>query len=269
MIKSRLIVEGYKSLALTSHENLFEFSHGAIENRVDGLNIDLWLTTDDVPVIITAVNNSGLVKLWNLHTNKYTALFIYKVSFSELSDYRLADKITPVPTLIDFLQGFGQQNEMYLCFNIKQNSDKLVKNLFVNLRECGVKAPVEISSYFFELKHVIDYWSMMLGVSHISFCVNLRDFCLLTDQRFLTDMKTSNNNICFDLGVLLSYPEETKELAIELKNLGKKVKCQSSVYFRDLESPELYRKILESGCDTLISCDFMRLIKYNLEESVN
>ena len=253
MLDNRLIVEGYINRSSFDSENILDHYRTALKHHINGIKLDLWMTEDEVPVIINACNATGLVKLWNIVNNKFVAVFIHKVSFDDLNNYRLSDRCTRVISLDEFLKELGEQTEMYIDFEIKQESDRLIEQLLTKVRQHSVQTPLELSSYFGHLKHVIHYWCNALNLPQYPFCVNMGNHSSITDKRFTNDMKISDNNICIDLDLALCYPEETKAFVAELRNMGRNIKCQSSAVLADIENSELYVKLVDIGFDTFVS----------------
>ena len=122
--KNYLYIEGHRGVNRELPENTIESYKRAIEYNLDGIELDVWLTKDKIPIIIhggengeiqNTLNNNGIVNNYNL---------------SQLKSFRTIKGNLTIPTLEEVFQLC--KNKIFINveikdFQIEETFNKVIK----------------------------------------------------------------------------------------------------------------------------------------------
>lgn len=263
MSTTPLIIEGHRGFPSRAHENTLDGFRIALEEGISGIEFDIWLTLDRVLVIAHGCNNQGLDKLWDPIKQQYIYVFIPKTTFTQLKQYRIADKKTEVCTLEDVFDAIGYQTSMYLNIEIKPDSDKIVEEAIKLIKKKKVTAKLEFCTFVHRLKPVVKHWCTQLERQDIGFTYNIHYIEEIQDKVLLDAIVADKDNISLDISLVLMESEEVVDFIQKIRTAGGIIKCYNYMSLTDLEGEELFVKLMNMRIDTFILNAPEKLIDFN------
>ena len=230
--KHRVFIEAHRGLNKEIFENTFEAFSKSIINNIEALETDVWITKDNIPVLVHAGGLKGNINQFYDHNGN-----IIELTWDELSTYRTKQDNLKIPKLRDLF--------------------KLAKNrIFINLE---IKDP-RIDIAFPLITDLIEEFDLFDQIC-------LSSFRHKYYYKVLEYNKNNNRNLIFGhlyhIGQTnFKYTRAGSTLNIYWTDVSKEV-CDKAhengmavlVYFqmKDVENYRIYRKLINYGVDVICS----------------
>ena len=234
--KNYLYIEGHRGVNRELPENTIESYKRAIEYNLDGIELDVWLTKDKIPIIIHGGENGNIQKTLNNNG------IVSNYNLSQLKSFRTIKGNLTIPTLEEVFQLC--KNKIFINVEIKDFQIEETFNKVIKLVEdYHMQNQIQISSF----KHEY-YWNCIKNYNE---CHNEKiEFGFL----FESNDKKSINNFKFNAPentINIYYNDISKELCNKAHLNGMKVMCWFGM--NDIEDDNVYRNLIECGIDALCS----------------
>ena len=78
-------VHGHRGFGIEKPENTMDAFNESVKMKLDYIETDVWLTSDEVPVIVHADTELGMCKMFDTETNTEKQIFITKTKYEDFS----------------------------------------------------------------------------------------------------------------------------------------------------------------------------------------
>lgn len=216
---------GYGNQELFNTINAFERSK---DSKMDGVELDVWLTRDQKPVVIHGDTIFGSVRLAKLsNKNKFSSQIIPHLSLAELEnciDEHTLQKIPRLEEVLDVFEGSDKMINVEIK-DSKVNSTEVVFDLF---RERDKLGQLYLSSFNYFHKHNLKCLSNRHDISPDKLPFGyLNDLAQDLDVWRLKRDFTEGDSFILEFGNVFHQWEMIKETVQDLKKFGFKF----GVYF--------------------------------------
>ena len=226
---SMIYIEGHRGCR-TQPENTLKSIKKAIEKGCESIELDVWLTKDNVPVVIHGDTNGEINKTTN------GTGFVNYLDYDELSrfDAGEGEKIPKLDNVFELCK-----NQIFLNIELKDNQIEKTLSLVIALIDLHqMRHQVAISSF----KHQYYYELVKLNINDLEFGFLYNDANKPDDFNY--DLTRPNTTCNFN----------SKYINKDLVETAHKNNVAVQVWFsseRDLENEEEYLKIINLGVDIL------------------
>lgn len=263
MQRKLLRVEGHRGYPSKVHENTLEGFSVSMEEGLPGIELDIWLTADNVVVVAHGCNRFGLDKLWDPVTQRFVYVHLPRSTYNELSELRAVDKKSKLCTLEDVIDLVGNRDDFYINIEVKHNSERLVEEALKLIKRKNENIKFEFCTFNHKLKLTVAYWCEQLHMPNIKFTYNINVPNLVTNQEFINQIISVGDNISLDILFVLSESDEVLNLIKVIKQNGGVVKCYNYMALTDIECGDFYEQLMRMNIDVFICNAPERLIEYN------
>ena len=226
---SMIYIEGHRGCR-TQPENTLKSIKKAIEKGCESIELDVWLTKDNVPVVIHGDTNGEINKTTN------GTGFVNYLDYDELSrfDAGEGEKIPKLDNVFELCK-----NQIFLNIELKDNQIEKTLSLVIALIDLHqMRHQVAMSSF----KHQYYYELVNMNINDLEF-------------GFLYNDSSDPNSFIYDL----TRPNTTcnlnsKYVEKELVETAHKNNVAIQVWFsseEDIENEEEYLKLIKLGVDIL------------------
>jgi len=141
--KHPMRIEGHRGAGHLEPENSLKAFHKAIELGIDGVEFDVWLTKDDVPVVVHG-KPGGIVEFIN-----GTEIIIGEFNFDSVKDLILLNG-EKIPTLAEVLDAC--KDKVHLNIEIKETREEVMGKVLALLQEREMFDQITFSSFNHHLR---------------------------------------------------------------------------------------------------------------------
>lgn len=258
-----LRVEGHRG-AITHHEeNSLEAFLEADRLGIDGIEFDLWLLKDGVPVIGHGKSGNGLEIVWNTAQSKMETVFLPQLASTELATYRYPDRKTRIVTFEAALAAL-KDSKLFLNAEIKDCRPELVRALLEVIGRVRPTCPLGFSSFNHGVRPWIDQAAAELGLGEFTFGYlvwQTKDLPKLVDGG--PEGLRKGDQINVDITLILAKDEALRAYLARARELGYEVKVYNLMVLTEFETPELYETLVDWGVDTFICNRVEKLMDFN------
>jgi glycerophosphoryl diester phosphodiesterase len=243
--KSRPFIESHRGVNKEEPENTISAFRRAIEIGCDSIELDVWLTKDDVPVVIHGMDNGEINE-----TTKGSGS-VNELTIRELSSITVKGKDEGVPSLLEVFQLC--KDKIFINIEIKdKNHKKCLDQVLCCIKENRMDEQVAISSFQHE------YWHEMIKLKESIEFGFLYDTTEGQICEFCFDQERKNNTIN------LWYKEVTPELVEKAHKNDFAVHCWFCL--EDPETDEIFRYLFNCGVD--IVCTNSPLLAMKIRDEI-
>jgi len=240
--RNKMRIEGHRGMGRYEPENTIQAFARSIDEEIDGIELDVWLTSDKIPVIIHAhvVDGVGGYITFDDGTERP----VYEMTLKEIRSKKIL-KGHIIPTLDEVFRLTKDR----MCVNVEFKGEDLNGALEV-LKVCQIHnnlGQVHFSSFYWKFAEALDRARETLNIPM------RQPFGFLTDKLDITESFTLGkigDGVTFGYGIIQANKESFKEVAKEIVNNGFRPK----VYFSFLHN-EIY-----GDYDLLDSCEIDTVI---------
>ena len=229
----KIFIESHRGANTEIFENTMEAFKKAIEYGVDSIETDVWLTKDNVLVLLHASSRQGNLSFYYDHP-----VNVINSTWKELSTYRtLKDNLT-MPRLRD-LMILAKKNKIYIDLEIKDKRFDIVFPHIVKLiEEFDFFDQISITSLFFE------YYNKTLEYNRY------HNKNLIFGFVYGKRNKTSDFDYTKRGSILVIYwADATKEVCKKAHENGMAIIGWIDIL--DNENFTMYKQLIENGADVI------------------
>lgn len=218
-------IEGHRGMNKLEPENTLDSYKHSIEAGLDGIELDIWLTKDKIPVVIHGKDDGDISATTNGKGR------VKEMTLSELRQYKTLNGNKDIPMLEEVLK---------LCKN----------KIFLNIE---LKDP-DIKETFAQVIKLIETYDMINQIAFSSFKHEYAEEVKKYKKDIIQSQKDKKKFIPYNFEVshcsMNIYGEDiNKEMVDKIHSKGNTVMCWFGV--KDAENEEIYRKIFDLGVEVL------------------
>lgn len=217
-------IEAHRGIHTAVPENTLEAFEQAIAEKIDSIELDIWLTKDKIPVIIHG-GSKGELPLPSLVPIK-----INDILFEDLPKYPIQNHVIPsLESVFRLCKDKIFINMEMKELQVKEGFDKVIQMI----EKFDMGNQVAFSSYNF------NYWKELVA------SINLFEFGYIGN--YYNDMTLKNVKTTWNI-----YHQNITKTVVEnahQKNIG----VMAWFSLKDKESDELYKSLFDNGIDVLCS----------------
>lgn len=266
--RKALNVEGHRGAITNAHENSMEAFLEAERLEIDGIEFDLWLTSDHVPVISHAKTKGGLEVLLSTITNKLDYVFLPLISSENLKNYVYPNTHTKIPTFQEMLLAL-KDSRLYLNVELKESRPELAEAVIKIIQKVKPSAKIIFSSFYFSLRPIIDDLCHKNGLPRYPFGYLVgpeNDFPPLDELAGTIMPREDSINI--DVQFVLLKSEQVRQYIEKAIAIGLVIKCYNLIVLSEFEDHDLFDTLVEFGVETFICNRVEKLLHYNKSKSL-
>lgn len=258
-----LKVEGHRGAITNAHENTLEAFLEAERLKIDGIEFDLWLTKDRVPVISHGKTKGGLEVLLSKTTNKLEYVFLPYTTYENLKNYVYPTNQTSICTLEDVLISL-KDSHLYLNLELKDHNHDLIEEILNIIQAIKPSVKITFSSFNLQLRQILDEMCLKIGLPRFPFGYLIDCESKLPCLDGLSQqIMPSEDSINVDIQFVLLQNEKVKSYLKKASSLGMTAKCYNLMALTEMEDSPMYEALLEFGIETFICNRVEKLIEYN------
>ena len=118
-------VHGHRGFGVEKPENTLDAFSESVRQGLDYIETDVWLTKDQIPVIIHADNELGMCEVWDPMAEQKKNIFITKTNFEDLKKMVYIKSGSTVPTLDEVIK-LVKDSDTKINLEIKDWNPKVI-----------------------------------------------------------------------------------------------------------------------------------------------
>ena len=260
---TKIYVEGHRGATTNNYENTMEAFLRANELGIDGIEFDVWLLKDGVPIIIHGGGKDTMNYFWNSEKNMLESIFLNKTTSQELKKYRLLDKRSSLPTFRELVCAL-RNSKLYLNCELKEAKQELTDALIRVIFEEKPTFEIKFSSFDFDNKQLLAISAKKFGFSEFGFGYITSSVSNLPHPS--SSEIRSIDNFNFEISLILQNSKALREYVIEVKKKGVTIKTFNPLGLSEFEGIDVYHQIMDMGVDTFTCNRVERLMEFNKQE---
>ena len=232
-------IESHRGVNRELPENTLSAFNRAIQFDVDSIELDIWLTSDNIPVVIHGGNDGDISKTMNGSGS------VKKYTFNQLSQFRSKIGNEKIPSLEEVFKLC--KNKIFINIEIKDNRYDLVFDILIKLIEqYDIYEQIQISSFHHKYyDKVQEYNEKHQNKLEFGFLFHPNSKIILNDH-----MHTIN----------VHHNYITKDLVKEASS--RKIAIMSWFFIEESENIKEYKRLFKLGVDIICSNDPLLAKKY-------
>jgi len=238
--KGGMRFEGHRGAGALEPENTLKAFQKAIDLEIDGVELDVWISKDGVPIVVHGTDD-GLVHF------KETSLttFAFNVYSKDLKDWKLPNDES-IPTLEEVL--LLCKDRIHVNIELKEESERVVKPTLELVQRMNMLNQVCFSSFVHKHKGNLEKARQELAIEkELEF-----GFLVWQLEDFPEYKKTACNGDTLNIDIELLQKHEAFILGEIAQAREKNMKIKFYFGFDQEENDDVYRKLEELKVDTLI-----------------
>lgn len=262
-MKFKLKVEGHRGAMTNFYENSLEAFIEADRLGIDGVEFDLWLLKDNVPLVVHGKSGNCLEILWNIKKQKLETVFLMNITSLELENFTYPDKKTKLPTFQKLLETL-KNSKLYLNAEIKDCRIECVEESLKCIKKVQPDCHICFSSFNHNVKNMIDLSAKKLGMYNFQFgflASSVNDLPVLIDEK--TSIMSKGDTINVDITLILANDEVLRNYILLGVEKGIAFKVYNLMCLSDFETPEMYSQIIAFGISTFTCNRVESLLDFN------
>ena len=242
----KIFIETHRGTNTEIFENTMEAFKKAIEYGVDSIETDVWLTKDNVLVLLHANSRQGSLSNYYDHPGN-----VIELNWNELSTYRtLKDNLT-MPRLSDLII-LAKKNKIYIDLEIKDlRIDIVFPHIIKLIEEYDFFEQITLISPFF------DYYNKILEYNR--YHNNKLIFGFVYDQNKTSDFDYTKKGSILNI----HWADATKEVCNIAHNNGMAINAWIDI--SEEENIGIYKQLIENGAD-VICCNKPKMAREYLND---
>eukprot|EP01016_Furgasonia_blochmanni_P057163 TRINITY_DN987_c0_g1_i6.p1 TRINITY_DN987_c0_g1~~TRINITY_DN987_c0_g1_i6.p1 ORF type:complete len:338 (-),score=76.42 TRINITY_DN987_c0_g1_i6:330-1343(-) len=258
--KYKLRIEGHRGAGKLENENSLKAFQKAIELDIDGVELDVWLSQDRVPMVIHGHTNEG-----GLHTEMYNGMI-----FDAPSEFLRTVKLPNGEHILTFEEVLKHMlGKMSINIELKGKDLELVERVIDILDKYNAFEQINFSAFYHPFAvHAVNY----MKAKGIEYKVPFGYLCHLLEEIPEFDKLNIVPNDTYTMDFMLMEGEHVNAFKASIER-AKEKKMKVSFYFpiKEEENNERYNKLLEYGANIAITNYPNKLTEFlqNLESQSN
>jgi len=238
--KGGMRFEGHRGAGLLEPENTLKAFQRAIELDMDGVELDVWLSADSVPIIVHGTD-AGIVKFkdstFDVHVNK--------LHTKDIKNWEL-ETGGFIPTLEEVL--LLCKNRMRVNIELKEDDNKSIKPILELLTRLQMFDQIVFSSFNHAQKSFLEEGKRELGLKQ-----NLEfGFLVWQLQEFNEYLALCNKGDTLNIDIELLLKHEAFILDEITKAKERELRIKFYFGFEITENNEIYKRLEDLKVDTCI-----------------
>jgi len=238
--KGGMRFEGHRGAGLLEPENTLPAFQRAIELDMDGVELDVWLSADSVPIIVHGTD-AGIVKF----KDSTLDVHVNKLHTKDIKNWEL-ETGGFIPTLEEVL--LLCKNRMRVNIELKEDDNKSIKPILELLTRLQMYDQIVFSSFNHAQKKFLEEGKRELGLKQnleFGFLVwQLKEF-----NEYL-DLCNKGDTLNIDIELLMKHEAFILEEMTKAKERGLRIKYYFG--FEIAENNEVYKRLEDLKVDTCI-----------------
>jgi len=267
--RKALNVEGHRGAITNAHENSMDAFLEAERLEIDGIEFDLWLTSDHVPVISHGKTKGGLEVLLSTITNKLEFVFLPLICSENLKNYVYPKTHAKIPTFEEMLIAL-KDSKLYLNVELKEHRPELVEAVIKIIQSIRPSAKIVFSSFHLSIRPVLDELCQKNGLPRYPFGYLLGTETELPPLEGLAGtIIPREDSINIDVQFVLLRNEQVRQYIKDASSIGLVIKCYNLMVLSEFEDHDLFDSLVEFGVETFICNRVENLLHYNKIKSLH
>jgi len=238
--KNGMRFEGHRGAGLLEPENTLKAFQKAIDLGIDGVELDVWVSKDGVPIVVHGTDE-GIVKF----KENNDVVYAFDLTSSELKNYVLPDGET-IPTLEEVL--LLCKDKIQVNIELKEESYRVIKPTLELIKRLDMFNQVCLSSFVHKHKINVEEARRQLEIENaLEF-----GFLVWTLQCFEFYLQAAHAGDTLNIDIDLLLQHESFILEHIEKARAKDMKIKFYFGFHAEESHDVYRKLESLKVDALI-----------------
>ena len=241
----KIYIESHRGLNKEFFQNTMKSFSKAIEYGIDSIETDVWLTKDNVLVLLHASSRNGNLNGYYDHPGN-----VIDLTWDELSTYRTIQDNLKMPRLRDLME--IAKNKIFINLEIKDKRiDIVFPHIIKIIEEYDFFDQISLSAPFYEYYNKIQefnkksYKKLVFGFVYDKNMINQFDY-------------TRRGSI-----LNIHWADATKEVCQKAHENGMAINAWIDI-FED-ENIEMYKQLVDNGVD-IICCNKPQMAKYYLKD---
>lgn len=263
MNRKTLKVEGHRGAITNAHENTLEAFLEADRLKIDGIEFDLWLTKDRVPIISHGKTAEGLEVMMSTVTNRLEYIFLPHINSADLKNYVYPNTHFKIPTFEEMLIAL-KDSAMYLNVELKDYSPELVEQILLIIKTVKPSVKVTFSSFNLKLRPIIDQLCSKHGMPRYPFGYLVHqenDFPNI--EELAKEIIPGEDSLNIDIQFVFMNNKFARDYIAKASALGLHIKAYNLMVTTELEDTPLFDALIEYGVETFIGNRVEKLMDYN------
>jgi glycerophosphoryl diester phosphodiesterase len=263
MNRRTLKVEGHRGAITNAHENTMEAFLEADRLQIDGIEFDLWLTKDQVPIISHGKTSEGLEVMMSTVTNRIEYIFLPQITSHDLKNYVYPNSHNKIPTFEEMLVAL-RDSKMYLNVELKDYSSELVEQILLIIKNVKPSVKVTFSSFNLKLRLVIDQLCAKHSMPRYPFGYLVHQEADFPDLDLLAkEVIPGEDSLNIDIQFVFMNNKFARDYVARASALGLHIKAYNLMVTTELEDTPLFEALVDYGVQTFIGNRVERLMEYN------
>ena len=245
-------VHGHRGFGIEKPENTMDAFNESVKMKLDYIETDVWLTSDEVPVIVHADTELGMCKMFDTETNTEKQIFITKTKYEDFSHQMYKKSGSVVPTLeevVKLLKDSGTKINLEIKdWNTKVialSQDVILKHDALDLmffssfvHKHSTTLRNELAKR--KLKKEIGFGYLASNWSQVPHWDSM-------------EIMPGKDLLIFDAEMFRHFPDQFAEAKKEAKKKGISMALYLDEEFYDLETDEFWDRCIENGIKDFIT----------------
>ena len=260
-----LVISGHRGMGKEMPENTIDAFKTANNLNLDYAETDVWLTKDQVPVVIHGDNGFGQCEMENEKTKEKKSIWITKTNYNDLKNFVYIKSGAPVPTLEQVLHIF-KEGTTKLNLEFKDWRPQVVKETLDIIFKNKMADQIFFSS--FNHKHSL---TIQKELEKMNRPKNTFGFGYLVDQWYNVpewemiekQINPGIDYITMDTEMMLyGWKSDFKEVRDKANKYGVGLSTYIGMDFQNYEKDSFYDEVVRNGVKIFITNAPRRLIGY-------
>ena len=244
----KVYIESHRGANIEVFQNTMEAFKKAIEYKADSIETDVWLTKDNVLVLLHANSREGSLTNYYDHEGN-----VIDLTWDELSTYRTIKDNLPMPRLSDLMK--LAKDKIFIDLEIKdQRIDLVFPHLIKLIEQYDFFDQIALCSPFYE------YYNKIVEFNKCHHKKLVFGFLYDKNQNNFFDYTKKGNTLN------IHWKDATKKVCNKAHKNGMAIIAWIDMY--DDENTGVYKQLIKNGVD-VICCNNPKLAKTYLEDYYN
>lgn len=258
-------IEGHRGFGIERKENTLDAFSEASYSGLDAVELDVWLTSDLIPVVVHANTELGQCYMNRICDKKKISIFITKTRFSDLKDLTYGISGEPIPTLETAIRTL-KNGGISMNAELKDWRPEVVSKTLDIIYELDYQNYAFISSFHHFLRKTLIEEEQLRGIPRLGFgylcmivkgCGGIPDWALIED-----DLLPDKDLVIVDANFVVAFEMELIEIRDNAMKYGVGLGLYSGFADVYLETDEFFSKCLKFGVKNFITNVPSKIIKY-------
>lgn len=245
---------GHRAMGFEGKNNTTASFTQALLSGMQGIEIDVWLTRDNVPVILHGDTTNGVAFVRPLGTDgEYKKVMIKNLLFSEFSSLEYKKTKAQMPSLEDLLRLYKDSN-LIINVEIKDPDTRICSIILDEFISFDLLKNLRISSFLYYHQQCLQEAAKSRGISCFPFGYLMENFWSFDFKTFRSNF-VSGDILIVPFDYATHYEKEIEDKIAMLKDIDVLYGIYYPTIYKgdDSETVGEYRMLLEMGFSIIIT----------------